>query len=51
MWFSDREKLSERSEWENIGVEVDEGGEEGVEPEQVELRESEVEVGSACMSV
>ena len=50
MWFSDREELSERSEWEDIGVEVDECGEEGVEPEQVELCESEVEVGSACMS-
>jgi len=43
------EKVGQWSEREDIGVEVDEGGEEGVEAEVVEFCQSKVEIGAACL--
>jgi hypothetical protein len=46
--FGGFEEMGKRSEGEDVGVEVDEGGEDGGEPEEVEFGQCEVEVGAAC---
>lgn len=49
--FGGFEEVGEGSEGEDVGVEVDEGGEDGRESEEVELGQSEVEVGAACEGI
>ena len=50
MWVGCCEQVGDRSDGKDIGVEVDQGGEQGVEAEKVEFGEREIEIGTACKS-
>ena len=45
------EEVRQGSERENIGIEVDQGGEEGVKSEEVEFGQGKIEIRSAWLSV